>query len=522
MSEQDIKNALENASVVTLDEVASPLPLRREDPPEIPYPVDCLGEELSEPAKAIHRKTDAPLAMCCQSVLAVAALTTQSRANVELSFGADIIRPISEFFITVADSGERKTSVDEEASRGINAYEEELRQAYVDEKMIYDLEIEHYNRRRANILNDRKKAQTCDRDTLKDALRKLGEQPKEPPPPMLTCPEPTIEGLYKMYEKGCSSLGIFSDEGGQMIGGYSMREPLTRVHASAAFSDLWGGKPVKRVRSGDGASVLAHRRLSIHIMVQPQVAALLLGDNLLNDQGILSRCLIVKPKSTAGSRFSCGASEADEKAIKRLARRVLDILRCPQSSSSRGYGELAPRTFKLSKEAVDQLKQFSVEVEVQLADGQRYHPIKPLAGKMVEHATRIAAVMTVFRRHDAETVEIDDVKKAMGLMRYYAEEMLRIRTMSSVDPDIALAEETLRYCQGRKSPLVSLPDVYQYGPHRIGNSDKARKIVNILIKHGWLIPVEGGAEIDGKRRQEVWRVVGHRAEVKTVVETPSS
>ena len=63
---------------------------------------------------AIQDKVQAPIAICAQSVLAAATLAVQGRADVQLPTGQS--RPISGYFITVAGSGERKTSADRRRS----------------------------------------------------------------------------------------------------------------------------------------------------------------------------------------------------------------------------------------------------------------------------------------------------------------------------------------------------------------------------------------------------------------------
>jgi uncharacterized protein DUF3987 len=61
-------------------------------------------------ALGIRNVTLAPTAICAQSVLSVATLAVQAHADVELPTGA--VRPVSNNFITIAETGERKTSVD--------------------------------------------------------------------------------------------------------------------------------------------------------------------------------------------------------------------------------------------------------------------------------------------------------------------------------------------------------------------------------------------------------------------------
>src|SRR5262249_1264969 len=127
-----------------------------------------------------------------------------------------------------------------------------------------------------------------DRGAIKAALDKLGPTPAAPLLPMLTCEEPTYEGLYKLLTIGPPRIGIFSNEGGQCIGGHGMSEEA-KLRTITGMSKSWDGAPANRVRGGDGASVLPGRRVALHLMVQPDVANILLQDRLLANQGLLSR-----------------------------------------------------------------------------------------------------------------------------------------------------------------------------------------------------------------------------------------
>jgi hypothetical protein len=96
-------------------------PLYRTASAPQPFPVEALGP-LVGAAKAIHQLTQAPVALVGQSILAAAALATQVRRDVDLP-GAGR-RPLTGIFITIAESGERKTSVDKLALQGIREVEE--------------------------------------------------------------------------------------------------------------------------------------------------------------------------------------------------------------------------------------------------------------------------------------------------------------------------------------------------------------------------------------------------------------
>src|SRR4051794_24552993 len=129
----------------------------------------------------------------------------------------------------------------------------------------------------------------------------LGIAPTPPLTPLLTCPEPTFEGLCKLYIDGMPMIGIFSDEGGQFVGGHGLSID-NRLRTITGLSSLWDGSPIKRVRVTDGVSLLPGRRLAVHLMMQPDVASVLLSDPVLQDQGFLSRFLVASPVGIAGTR----------------------------------------------------------------------------------------------------------------------------------------------------------------------------------------------------------------------------
>src|SRR5262249_188482 len=113
-----------------------PRPLMREMPPSDPFPIQALGGLLASAASGIQDRTRAPIAICGQSVMAAATLVTQAQAAVRLPTGQ--LRPLSNFFATVAVTGERKTVADAEAIWPIRKREEALRDQYGPARQEYE------------------------------------------------------------------------------------------------------------------------------------------------------------------------------------------------------------------------------------------------------------------------------------------------------------------------------------------------------------------------------------------------
>lgn len=85
-----------------------PQPLLREIPAGAPYPVEALGP-LRPAVEAVQGMTQAPVAIPAQSALAVASLAVMGHADVETLGGT---RPVALYALTIAQSGERKSSCD--------------------------------------------------------------------------------------------------------------------------------------------------------------------------------------------------------------------------------------------------------------------------------------------------------------------------------------------------------------------------------------------------------------------------
>jgi Protein of unknown function (DUF3987)/Bifunctional DNA primase/polymerase, N-terminal len=163
----------------------SPLPLFPPLPDAKPYPVDALGPTLSRAAKAIASKVQVPGAMAGQSVLASASLASCAQANVMLPFGQP--RPLTLFLATIAASGDRKTTADNEALWPVRKYEKTLRHEYDSE--IEEWRIEHgaWSAQKRKIEGDGK----IDIRERKDRLTSLGKEPEKPLSPFLIAGDPT-------------------------------------------------------------------------------------------------------------------------------------------------------------------------------------------------------------------------------------------------------------------------------------------------------------------------------------------
>jgi len=149
--------------------------------------MEALGATLGEAAATINAIVRAPAATCGQAVLAATNLAVQGFADVRID-GRHF--PLSEFFLSVAVSGDRKSAADRAALVPVDAHERELMAAYQRDFSNYENETLLWKRDRDAALkksNDRR-----------EALEDLPPPPNTPHYPQLTTEEPTYPGLAKL------------------------------------------------------------------------------------------------------------------------------------------------------------------------------------------------------------------------------------------------------------------------------------------------------------------------------------
>ncbi len=458
---------------------ADPLPLCPPLPDPAPYPLHALGQELGSAAAAIARKVQVPTSVAAQSVLAAAALAAQAHCDVRLPFGQR--RPLSLYLVSVAGSGDRKSTADNEALWPVRKREKALREVYEGQIADWRIRQAAHAAQKRKIEGDRG-LELKDRET---ELRHLGPEPEAPLHPLLTAPDPTVEGLARAWTLAPAALGIFSAEGGQFTGGHGMSADH-RLKTAAALSELWDGRGMRRMRAGDGLTILDGRRLCLHVMLQPEAASAFLADDTLKDQGLLSRLLIAAPTSMAGTRIYKDTQPSDEAAIKAYGARILHLLEAPWPTTDGKRNELDPPELIFEPDAERLWREFFDHTERQSGPGGDLDPIRDLASKAAELVARIAGVMTVVADARADVITATSIANAALLMDWYLAEALRLAGAARLDPKLARANRLLQWLKQTGEPLCELRTVLRLGPSSLRTKATADEAVGVLVDHGWL------------------------------------
>lgn len=487
-----------------------PQPLVRPISPGSDYPKTALGP-LLEAVSAVQGMTLAPLAIPAQSALAVASLAVQGFADVETLSGG--YSPLSLYALTIAQSGERKSSCDAPLMAALRDHERKQAKVLCEEITQWQNANELFEGERKRILSEVIRGRGEKKVAAQADLQALGGGPAKPPNSDRTVTEPTFEGLTRLFVEGQPSLGLFSDEGGQFIGGHAMNSD-NRLKTLAALNDLWQGSAIRRTRGGDGAYTLFGRRLAVHLMVQPEAARALMADNLASGTGFLPRFLITAPSSTIGKRLS-NLVRRDDAALASFSDRLRSILETPMPIDPETR-ELTPRKLQLSADARAQLLTFSDTVELEQQRSGSLAHVTGYASKAAEQAVRIAAVLTLWSDLQAREVPSQEMDWGIKLAQFYLSEAVRLADDATVSAETSQAEALRCWLLdtwpgqarkiGRSTATIMAKDVVQYGPNSMRETRTVRKLMAILVDCGCLTQLQEGEIVDGTPRKKAYLI----------------
>lgn len=434
-----------------------PLPDATESTPQA-FPFHGLGKMLGDAAMSIAEGVQAPDALAGGSVLASAALAAQAHADVVMPHGQRA--PLSVFVVTGALSGDRKTATDAVAS--LPAEEHRREQAREHAAALAQFE------------QDRAARQKGDPDIEKPVARSL------------TIGKATVEGLHMMLRTQ-SHIGLFTGEGGELLGGHSLREDR-RSAGLAWFLKGWGAETLDTLTRGDGLSILLGRRVSMHAMVQPVLLRGLLVDPLAQGQGFLARCLVSEPGTLAGTRLFKPGNPTDAPAVQTYHAAMRHLLSRPARVHKHGDGcELDTRPIGMSMAAASLWIAFYNQIEAEQAADRQLQSARAFASKAAEHAARIAGIVQIVGDPDASLVSVETMAGAIEVASFYIGEHVRLTGAGGHDRHNALLRTLLDWFTARASP-VPAPDVLQATPRHLRalKAEGLRPLLDELVQRGYI------------------------------------
>lgn len=449
-----------------------PQPLVAKVDPE-PYPVDALPPEIRDVVAEVSRYIQAPLPMVATCALTAVSIAAQSL--VDVSRGSKLNGPSSLFALTIADSGERKSTVDRLFSQAIEAFQREAETAAKPEIERYAADNKVWEARSAGVKEKLKALAKAGQGTAKQEseLRDLErDKPKPPAVPRLTYTDSTPEALAHGLAHNWPSAGLVSAEAGSVFGGHAMNSESIMRNLSM-LNQIWDGRDMRIDRRKEGGTyTLRGARLTVGLQIQePTLRAFCdkQGD-LARGSGFWARFLIAWPESTQGTRMY-REPPLVWPALSTFNSRIEKLLRTEQPLDD--DGRLAPPLLALSPSAKVAWVECHDTIERELVSGGELHDVRDVASKTADNVARLAALFHAFDGSSGPISEAH-IMAAVRIVAWHLNESRRFFGELAQSAELLGAARLdawlIERCKRDKAQSVSAREAQQYGPIR----DKAR------------------------------------------------
>jgi putative DNA primase/helicase len=478
-----IKEKLDAAVAFTMPE---PQPLIAPAKEPRPYPIDALPAGIRRAVMAYQVYGQQPVALVAGAALASLSLCAQGLVNVGRD--AQLVGPISLNIITVATSGERKTSCDKRMCQAPRQWQADRRAAMAPYVQTARARIAAHTAQRDGLLAKIKTGagrkpggNSADLDDLRRQLERLEAQAEgEPVLPALFHEDVTPEGLAQYIAMGWPSSSLWSDEAGLVIGAHGMSDDSVMRYL-ALLNRVWDGNSFERKRAAAKSFIIRGRRMTVSLMMQEVVLARLLtaGGGASRGLGFLARFLIAWPVSTMGTRLY--RSDFDAASMTPFDARLRELLDLPLPNVGQNL-ELVPPVLPLSAAARTAWIAFHDETEQALGATGEFAGVADFAAKTAENAARIAALIHVFEQGPYGEVSGAEMEAAAAIAAWHLFEAHRIIGVTDVSEPMADARLLLDWLLKQDELAVSPREILRSGPNRLRDKKRRDTALKSLVE----------------------------------------
>lgn len=476
-----------------------PKPLRETSPPE-PYPIEALPELIRAAIEEVNDFHQTPIALTAVSALSLASVASQGYVDVARAEG--FTGPVGLYFLTLAESGERKSSVDTRFRKPLDQFEAGKRSEFKLQQAKFETENADWEikaqRAKNDLSNDSPNSGAKSKSNLENYYL---ARPTRPSCQRLLYSDITPEALRENLSKRLPVGAIISSEAGIVFGSHGMNpESITRNLSQ--LNVLWDGVDLQSDRKQDSSYIhVQNPRFSMSLQVQPEVIRGFLSraGALARGSGFLARFLVAQPPSTIGTRiFKDPPANWDK--LNRYHARIATLLKLPYATDE--MGRLSPQLLTFSSSAKIAWVQAHDEIEGMLADGEELRVIRDFGSKAADNIARLAAILH-FVQHGHETeIGLDSVKSAIKIVSWHLHETKRVFPQLTMTPQEQKACEIedfiKRECSRNGLLMYQLSNMNQRGPSKFrdsaGRSERDAAIQLLESRHRIRRMKEGGIE----------------------------
>lgn len=444
-----------------------PHPLAAKVEPE-PYPLDALPLPVRAAVEEVAGFVKAPIPMVASSALAALSLAIQAHADAKRA--EKLHGPVGLFLLTIADSGERKSTCDGFFTKPIRDYEEAQAEAAKPILKDFKAAIEAWEAKRGGVKEAIRHLSKAGKPTasMESALRDLEhDKPETPRVPRLMYADATPEALAYGLAKQWPSGGVVSAEAGIVFGSHGMGKDSV-MRNLGLLNQLWDGTSLTIDRRSTESFTVRGARLTVALQVQePTLREFFTRSGALaRGTGFLARFLVAWPESTQGQRPFTDPP-VNWPHLAAFHRRIAAILDQPAPIDEDGV--LTPPMLPLTPEAKAAWVEYHNAIESELSSGGELYDVRDVASKSADNAARLAALFQMFEGAGG-AIGADAFEGASRITAWHLNEARRFFGELSLPVELAdavrLDKWLIEHCKRERTHLVPTREAQRLGPIR--------------------------------------------------------
>ncbi|MFL0798746.1 MAG: DUF3987 domain-containing protein [Cellvibrionaceae bacterium] len=360
--------------------------------------------------------TQAPEFMVMISAIANSTPIVHGLYDIQSPLGA--IHPISLNVLTVANSGERKTTVDKSFSKSTRLLEKVINNFIREYNENVDAELESWEVENKVLKSDYKAARK--KGVWVKEKNALYEHSKLKPERLkyvsLTHDDFTDASLLRDLNDIIPVAAISSTEAAKILDGAG-------INLTPVLNKLWDGAGIHVSRISRESFWLENVRLSTSLMLQPELMRKILRkrEDELRGSGYLARTIVCCPESKIGSRPVAVTKPYTEKCDlfhRRLAELCVELLWALVKP------DFKRKLLKLDQAAEQEWLRFANDIESKQQPGGYYHAATDHASKLAENVLRVAGVLHAVEFGDGE-ISICTLQAAINICLQSSSDFMR-------------------------------------------------------------------------------------------------
>lgn len=471
--------------------IPSAMPLRKRITAD-EFPLTALPVPLQAAIEEVEYATQAPLGLIAASALTAISVACHSLVSVERDEGLN--GPVSLYFLTIATSGERKTSVDKFFTRAISEWEKEQTEKAKPLMAAFRAAEANWIAVGEGIKAAIKKAASQlspDPLATEALIQHEASRPIEPHIPSVLRMDDTPEALAVALGRW-PVAAIMSSEAGIIFGAHGMN-PDSVMRNMGQLNIFWDGGHLKRDRTSTKSIDVDGMRVTVGLQVQPATLKAFLDKQgiLARGTGFLARFLMSQPESTQGTRYYRDPKPGYPE-IGKFSARCKHLLNIPANVDTNG--KLTTTYLKLKPDAKQLWTAFHDQVEDVLGSGGYLHEIQDVASKAADNAARLAACLHIFCDPNAgPSIGAEPMRIASSVIWWYLDEALRFAREAAVPAVIRNAEKIENWLHDQAiqgKVFVTIGTLLQSGPVR--NKIERDAALDLLEEHHRIYRLNSG------------------------------